>query len=236
MTSAQEPSRESGPPEGSAFTRSLDFTRALNSSAARKRRYQHICRIVGLKPADKVLDVGCGAGRSFEQFNQENEITGLDIDPRQKVFQSNFRFRQGNAAFMEEFEDQQFDVVFCIGVLERVIPYENLKRAASEIQRVGKSHVVVVPHILTLIDPHSQLPFGQFSPRNLRRFTRRWELIRSERRDIRAEAEEDLFYLRRQEWQSLFPRSTVVSYSHLALGLVRDFIIYDTRSRFPLQA
>jgi len=205
----------------------FDFAKAFDSKTARNRRYNKICDLVGLRPEHRVLDVGCGTGRSFEDFNRENQIVGLDLDPQQRVFQDNFRFVHGDAAFMGCFQDREFDVVVSVGVLERVIPYENLMRAAMEIQRVGRAYIVVVPHILTLIDPHSQLPFGQFSPHNFKRFARRWDLIGfgEEGSDTKVEGE-SLFYLRVHEWQSLFPESTTVSYSHLPMGLVRDLIIY----------
>lgn len=209
----------------------LDFTNAFNSKGARERRYNKLCELVSLSPEDRILDVGCGAGRSFEDFNRTNEIVGLDLDPKPKIFQHNFRFVQGDAAFMDSFQDGEFDVVVSIGVLERVVPYENLRRAAREIQRVGKAYVVVVPHMFTIIEPHSQLPFGQFSPRNFKRFAKRWDVMKSGngRRNQDVEGER-LFYLRAGEWQSLFPGSTILSYSFLRMAVIRNYIIYRQRS------
>jgi SAM-dependent methyltransferase len=213
------------------FPLQLDLAKSFNSGRARERRYKKICELVSLRPDDRVLDVGCGAGRSFEDFNRENEIVGMDLDPQQKIFQDNFRFVHGDAASMDFFQDREFDVVVSIGVLERVVPYENLRRASREIERVGKAYVIVVPHMFTIIEPHSQLPFGQFFPQNFRRFARRWDLIRSDQGAPNAMIEgENLLYLRAREWQLLFPKSTIISYSHLGMGLLRDFIIYKTRS------
>jgi len=213
------------------FPFQLDLAKAFNSRSARERRYKKICELVSLGPHDRVLDVGCGAGRSFEDFNRENEIVGLDLDPEQKIFQDNFRFVHGDAASMGFFEDGAFDVVVSVGVLERIVPYENLRRAAREIQRVGKTYVVVVPHMFTLIEPHSQLPFGQFSPRNFRRFAWRWDAIKSgEERPYQHVEGERLFYLRAREWQTLFPGSTILSYSLLRMALIRNYIIYRKSS------
>jgi SAM-dependent methyltransferase len=213
------------------FPVQLDLAKAFDWRSARERRYNMICELVGLRPGDRVLDVGCGAGRSFEEFNRDNEIVGLDLDPSPKIFQDNFRFVPGDAASMEVFKDGEFDVVVSVGVLERVVPFENLRRAAKEIQRVGKAYIVVVPHMFTFIEPHSQLPFGQFTPRNFRRFAKRWDLLRNvDQRRPSVVEEERLFYLRAHEWKSLFPESKLLSYSFLPVSLIRNYFLYRQRS------
>jgi len=204
-----------------------EFRKSPYSRKARERRYRRICQLVGLRPHDRVLDVGCGRGSSFEDFNRENEIVGLDIDPVQRIFQDNFRFVRGDAAFMGSFKDGEFDVVVCIGVLPRVTPYASLRRAAGEIARVGKAFAVVVPHMFTFIEPYSQLPLWQFSPRNFRAFSRRWDWLNSEKKTGSLDTNgEKLFYLRARDWQALFPGAMIVSHSHLAIGLLRDLIIF----------
>ena len=209
---------------------SVSLRQTLRSTKARERRYRKICQLVGLRPLDQVLDVGCGPGLSFECFNRENEIVGLDLDPVQHIFQDNFQFVRGDASFMGFFEDGQFDLVVCIGVLPRVTPYAKLKRAAGEIARVGKAFAVVVPHTLTLVDPYSHLPFGQFTPQNFRAFSRRWSFPDQEDNPPSVEQKEPPFYLRTRDWKALFPGSMITSYSYMGLGLVRNFIIYKKRT------
>ena len=209
---------------------SIDLRKSPRAKQARKRRYHRLCQLVGLRPQDRVLDVGCGQGHSFEEFNRQNEIVGLDIDPVERIVQDNFQFVKGDAASMTCFDDNEFDVVVCIGVLPRVTPYANLRRAAGEIARVGKAFAVVVPHMLTFIDPYSHLPLWQFSPRNLRTSLRRRDpSLSQEKNETSSPEEEKLLYLRARDWQSLFPESTVVSHRYMTFGLVRDFIIYKRR-------
>src|SRR2546428_12673245 len=208
-----------------------EFRKSPYSRKARERRYRRICQLVGVRPHDRVLDVGCGRGSSVEDFNRENEIVGLDIDPVQRIFQDNFRFVRGDAAFMGSFKDGEFDVVVCIGVLPRVTPYASLRRAAGEIARVGKAFAVVVPHMFTFVDPYSHLPLWQFSPRNLRTFLRRRDSSVSQEISETSSAEEErLFYLRARDWQALFPESTVVSHRYMTIGIIGDLIIYKRRN------
>ena len=41
------------------------------------------------QPDERVLDVGCGEGLSFEAFKQKNKIVGLDTFVSSKIFQPN---------------------------------------------------------------------------------------------------------------------------------------------------
>ncbi len=61
------------------------------------RRYRKIVEILELKPDEKVLDVGCGDGLSFEVFNKVNPIVGVDIRPV-KYKAKNFQFIQADAS------------------------------------------------------------------------------------------------------------------------------------------
>jgi hypothetical protein len=159
----------------------------------------------------------------------ENDIVGVDLDPLPRIAQGNFRFVHGNAAQMHFFQDGEFDLVVCIGVLNRVAPYEKLRQAASEIERVGQAYAIVVPHALTFIEPHSQLPLWQFSPQIFRDSLRFRESLSSRTDNGSLDGEgERLFYLRRQDWQALFPAATILSYEHMPLGLIRNYIIYKS--------
>jgi len=203
----------------------INFRRYINPVRARKRRYQKICPLVNLKASDKILDLGCGEGLSFEAFNRENKIVGLDISPKQRVFQRNFSYLQGKAEDLGRLKDKEFDLVVCIGVLEHISSQEKLKKAADEIQRVGKKYLVVVPHLYTLLEPHYQLPFWQFYPDNFKSFLIRHFSIGHYKKNSEGEFEK-LNYLKKKKWQSLFPGSIIISYNHLLGGLIRNYIIF----------
>jgi ubiquinone/menaquinone biosynthesis C-methylase UbiE len=201
----------------------FNFRKFINPVRARKRRYQKICQLVNLKAKDKILDLGCGEGLSFENFNQENKIVGLDKS-KQRIFQKNFSYCQGDAANLKRFKNKEFDLVVCIGVLEHLFPWQKLRKAAKEIQRVGKKYVVVVPHFYTLIEPHYQLPFWQFYPDCFKSWLIKHFNITWYHKNSRGKFTQ-LNYFNKQKWLSLFPRAAIISHHHIG-GLIRNYIIF----------
>lgn len=202
-----------------------NLRRIVNPAEARRKRYERLCALVGLKPGHRVLDVGCGDGKSFEDFNTGNEIVGLDLYQDPKILRDNFSYIRGDGADMSAFGDREFDVVVCIGVLEHVFPFERLRCMAREIARVGKGYAVVVPHTYTVIEPHYQLPFWQLYPDGLKSFLiKRFSIGWYERNP--AGEFTPLNYFRRREWQELFPGGSIVSHNHIGPGLIRNYIIY----------
>ncbi|MFH0986198.1 MAG: methyltransferase domain-containing protein [Candidatus Omnitrophota bacterium] len=111
-------------------------------------RWEKVARAMvehyGLKPGDKILDVGCGKGFLLYDFTKVIpgiEITGIDI--------SNYaianakpeirdRLMVGNATALP-FPDHHFDFVFSITTLHN-LPCYNLDKALREIERVGKKN------------------------------------------------------------------------------------------------
>ena len=203
----------------------INFRKYINPVWARKKRYEKICQLVRLKPTDKILNVGCGEGLSFEAFNKENKIVGLDTFAKPKIFQSNFSYLQGDAADMSFLKDRQFDLVVCVGVLEHIFPLKKLKRVGSEIQRVGKGYLVVVPHFYTPLEPHYQLPFWQLYPNKLRSFLIKHFSIGYIKKNPQGKFEK-INYFKKEKWQSLFPGSSIISYSHILGGIVKNYIIF----------
>ncbi len=98
----------------------------------------------GIKPGDRILDVGCGKAFLLYDFTQVVpgvEVTGIDIssyaiaNAKEEVRD---RLQVGNASSLP-FADGQFDLVFSINTLHN-LPCYALDKALREMQRVGKSH------------------------------------------------------------------------------------------------
>ena len=98
----------------------------------------------GLKPGDKVLDIGCGKGYQLYELTRVLpviEIWGLDISEyaiKNGKDEIRSHLQVGDAVDLP-FPDDYFDYVFSINTLHNLCNYD-LQKALTEMQRVGKKH------------------------------------------------------------------------------------------------
>jgi SAM-dependent methyltransferase len=98
----------------------------------------------GIKPGDRILDVGCGKAFLLYDFTQVVpgvEVYGIDVSSY-GVEHANEEIRdrlQVCSATDLPFEDNSFDFVFSINTLHNLYCHE-LDRALREMERVGKKH------------------------------------------------------------------------------------------------
>jgi protein-L-isoaspartate(D-aspartate) O-methyltransferase len=98
----------------------------------------------GLKPGDKILDVGCGKG--FLLYDLKKEIPGLEVkgidiseyalEHAKEEIKPFLQF--GNAVELP-FEDNSFDLVISLNTIHNLYCFDML-RALKEIERVGRKH------------------------------------------------------------------------------------------------
>ena len=66
----------------------------------------------------------------------------------------------GDATDLSPFKDKSFDIVHSNSVIEHLYNFENQKKMASEIMRVGQKHIVQTPNKYFFLEPHlSYFPF-----------------------------------------------------------------------------
>jgi len=111
-------------------------------------RWEKVARAMvdhyGIKPGDKILDVGCGKGFLLYDFTKvvpDLEIHGIDISEyaiEHSKEEIRDRLQLGNATSLP-FSDHYFDFVFSITTLHNLHCYD-LDKALREIERVAKKN------------------------------------------------------------------------------------------------
>lgn len=98
----------------------------------------------GLRPGDKVLDIGCGKGFQLAELHTvmpELQLYGIDISTY-ALEHAHESVRAGlclGNATQLPWPDNYFDYVFSITTLHNLYNYE-LDKALREMERVGKTH------------------------------------------------------------------------------------------------
>jgi len=120
----------------------------------------------------KVIDIGCGVdGRSFDEYVPEDwEITGVDILAIERVTHKHPRFSyiQQDAQDLSCFRDHEFDLAVSIGMLEHITEEPIFKRIVSELRRIAKQYIVVVPYKYCWLEPHYGVPFFPLLPYSMK--------------------------------------------------------------------
>jgi SAM-dependent methyltransferase len=111
-------------------------------------RWEKVARAMadhyGIKPGDKILDVGCGKGFLLYDWMlvvpgvevYGIDISGYAIENGKEEIRHRLQVANANAL---SYPDQHFDLVYSINTLHNLHNYD-LDQALREIQRVGRRH------------------------------------------------------------------------------------------------
>ncbi len=174
----------------------------------RERRYHLFVEACNLKPGDRILDIGAGDGAALARFNTTNEIVAVDLRfrkaPSRWMMQPNVNCVVADATELP-FDDQSFDVVFSNSVIEHV-PRARQELFANEIRRVAPRYFVQTPNRYFPIEPHYQVPFFQFVPKDVQRWVNGRMRVGYKPRGMW----EDIALLSARQLQRLFPDATIM--------------------------
>lgn len=115
--------------------------------------HQQITRLIATTNAETILDAGCGEGFTLQAVHQadifgKSKLTGVDLSAAALVWNQQ-NHDTGNPlgqadVHMLPFADNQFDLVYCLEVLEHL---PDSAQGLQELIRVSRSYVLVsVPH------------------------------------------------------------------------------------------
>ena len=99
----------------------------------------------------KVLDIGCGVGYLCAHLHQQgHDVFGVDISEeaiaiaRKQIPSGTFSVTNESSQF--NFDNQMFDVITCIGVLEHIPHPEKILKESNRVLKKGGKVIFLVPN------------------------------------------------------------------------------------------
>ena len=113
---------------------------AKNLNDAQEAKLDLICRKIGLKPGQKILDIGCGWG-SFAKYAAEKygaSVTGITVSKEQAVYATELCKNLPIKILLQDYRDikGKFDHIVSIGMFEHV-GYKNYRH----FMRIAREHL-----------------------------------------------------------------------------------------------
>jgi hypothetical protein len=177
----------------------------------------------------RLLDVGGSPNywRQVSVLDPRVTITFLNLEPSHLEGPASERAIVGDARAMP-FPDEDFDIVFSNSVIEHVGSYEDQRRMANEVQRVGKRYFVQAPNRHFPVEPHFLFPLFQFLPLPgrawlLSHFRLGWTKEHYTP-DEALEAIASIRLMTKREMQDLFPGARI--YQERVFGFTKSFTVY----------
>lgn len=194
----------------------------------RKKRMKLFKKILKPQNSTKILDVG-GTMSNWNYLSVKPQITLLnkDIKLNRNDYPVNVRFKQGDALDLS-FKDKEYDIAYSNSVIEHVCTWENQRKFADEIRRVGKHIWVQTPAKIFFFEPHLLTPFIHWLPLNwqeiiIRNFTV-WGWVTRPSRKLIKEFLKETRLLTYKKMEVLFPDCRIIVTRWL--GMPKSYIAY----------
>ena len=175
----------------------------------RRRRMREFVKTFAPTSKTNILDVG-GSSLNWKLIDIKSQITLLNLSLPQNIESEPdcFKFVIGNGLDLK-YADSEFDICYSNSVIEHVGSFEDQRKFASEVRRVGKKIWTQTPARSFFFEPHLLTPFIHFLPKNiqqklLRNFTI-WGLLTRPDKDKVEQFLAEIRLLSYDEMKTLFP-------------------------------
>lgn len=182
----------------------------------RKKRLNQFKLLFPEKVCTTIVDLG-GATYQWDRLKYNSKINILNLVAARDVEDCppNYNFVVGDA-LDTKYEDKSFELAFSNSLIEHVGGWEEQKRFAREIQRIGKRIYCQTPNKYFFVEPHLIAPFIHFLPRSLQsyflvRYATLWGLIAKPGRDEVEELLSSIRLLNKKEMVELFPDCEILT-------------------------
>jgi len=172
---------------------------------------QRFMKIMEPTPDTRILDIG-GGGFNWDIIQYVGDVVLLNIY-KPTCMDTKYTYVQGDGTNLK-FADAAFDITYSNSVIEHLSTYENQKKFAHEMWRVGRAIWCQTPARWFFVEPHYMTPFIHFFPKKwqkklLRNFSV-WGLITRPSQNYVDGMVDEIRLLTFREMKSLFPDCRII--------------------------
>ena len=114
-----------------------------DTSADLEKIAKNITKVMDIKPTDRVLEVGCGAGGVAQYLDCEY----VGVDYSMPMINKHIQFLKNSVLYSEAnnliFKDKSFDKVFIYGISHYFPDHEYANQVIAELKRVAKKAIFI---------------------------------------------------------------------------------------------
>jgi hypothetical protein len=197
----------------------------------RQRRFGFFLSLLKALPRPlSILDIG--GDRAFwlrMGFAPTADVAITLLNTAPLPASAGFKIMTGDARYLNDIADQEYDVVFSNSTIEHVGSRHDQYKVAAEVRRVGIRYFIQTPNRNFPIEPHFLVPGFQFLPVAIRaallsRVRLGWR-PRAKNHAAARKTVEEIRLLTQRDLLDLFPGSSL--YQERIGPFVKSFVCYD---------
>jgi len=185
-----------------------------------------------IKRPVKILDLG-GSEYFWRNLNLINlddiQILLVNTEYQDVENISNINFINKDVRDLSEYSDKEFDVVHSNSLIEHLSTFDEQKKLADEIQRIGRHYFIQTPNYYFPVEPHFLYPFFQFfSLKKKTELIQKKDLgwyMKQENMDDAEALAASIRLMKKSELKNIFKNPKI--YSEKYFLFTKSFIVYN---------